>query len=186
MKYILAVLAGTATAFVWILISRMTLPWYTHEFRPFQDEGVMSIVLKDQTPQDGLYSYPAVPGDSSTTQERYRWYEKAASGPFYFVAVKGPSQRLTMRDRLLIKLGVQFLIAVILLWVIGRMGPLHPLATGLVAGLLVSCGAISEDLRAWNWWSLPDQAAFLSLADVFLRWFLAGTIMALITRDRQV
>jgi len=186
MKSILAVLAGTAAAFVWILVSRMTLPWYTHEFRPFQDESVMGIVLKDQTPQDGLYTIPAVPADKSSFKQRYQWYEKAAVGPFYFLAVKGPGARFTLGQRLLIKLGVQFLIAVILLWVITRMGLLNPIAAGLVAGLLVSCGALSEDLRSWNWWSLPDQAALLSLADVFLRWFVAGTVMALISRDNRV
>ena len=186
MKPILAILAGALLSFVWILASRMTLPWSTHEFKPFQDENVMGIVLKDQTPKDGLYSYPPVPGPKASLGERFDWYDKAAEGPFYFVAVKNPPSRFSMRDRLLIKLGVQFLTAAIVLWLLGRMAIVNPLFAGLVAGLIVSCGALSEDLRAWSWWSLPDITAALSLLDVFLRWALAGFVMSWIMRDSRV
>ena len=34
MKNLSAAVVGTLVAFTWILLSRMTLPWYTHEFYP--------------------------------------------------------------------------------------------------------------------------------------------------------
>jgi len=185
-KTILASLCGTLVAFTLILISRVFLPWQAHEFKPFHDEKVMGIVLKDQTPDSGLYTYPAIPVSNDSLSQRLAWYRAAADGPFYFLAVKNKETRFTLRDHLLIKLGFQFLIAVILLWILNRARISNPILAGLVCGLAVSCGALSEDLRAWSWWSLPDQAALLNVADTFVRWFLAGIVMAKVLRKNEI
>lgn len=180
MKYLSAAVVGTLVAFTFILVSRVFLPWQTHEFKPFQDEKVMGIVLKDQTPDSGLYTFPAIPGSQDNLSKRLEWYKAAANGPFYFLAVKDKETRFTLRDHLLIKFGCQFLIAIVMAWILRRMGVSNPWMAGLVAGLVISCGALSEDLRAWTWWSLPDSAALLNIADNFIRWFLAGFAMALV------
>ncbi len=178
MKNLSAAVVGTLVAFVCILVSRVFLPWQTHEFKPFQDEKVMAIVLKDQTPNSGLYTYPAIPGPADSIGKRLEWSRAAADGPFYFLAVRDNQTRFTLRDHILIKLACQFFIALLMAWVLHRTGISHPLMAGLMAGLLVSCGALSEDLRAWSWWSLPDNAALLNIVDIFVRWFLAGLAMA--------
>ena len=153
-----------------------------HDFK--DEKAVTQVITENATQGRGIYMLPFMhePLDIATPEEiaeKQAAYEKAKTeGPFLYAIVRPGKTEVNMTQSL-IRSFVRSLIAATLLG--GLMTQLtmsYPgkLSFAAVIGVLIGLGA---DVPDWIWFELPTRDLIVNMADHFIEWTLAGSVLAM-------
>ncbi|HSX03489.1 MAG TPA: DUF1761 domain-containing protein [Rhabdochlamydiaceae bacterium] len=158
---------GGAIAFVWGFISWVVIPWHTASMHRFQDTQVVSEVLAQNAPVDGIYVFHPKQHRSSTE-----------NAPFVFASINrthmNEKQSLPMVRSFIIQVIVAFFIS----WVLVHTKSRKYWDLVTISAVLGLIGGMMSYLPAWNWWGTPIGYTLVGLIDLVITWFLAGLGMA--------
>lgn len=86
-KIFLGAIPGGLVAFIGGWISWTMLPWHDATFRSFTDGDAVTVAIKANAPNTGVYLLPSMPPDSSTAIPEQQqvaqdaWAKRYAEGP---------------------------------------------------------------------------------------------------------
>ncbi len=185
MKLIIAALLAALVSFFWGYVSWMVLGWHEVGMHDFKDEkAVAQVITENATQGRGIYMLPYMhePLNIATpeeTAEKQAAFEKAkADGPYLYAIVR-PGKTEPNMTQSLIRSFVRSLIAAVLLGALmTQLTMSYPgkLAFAAVIGALIGLGA---DVPDWIWFELPTRDLIVNMADHFIEWTLAGSVLAL-------
>jgi len=185
MKLIVAALLAAFVSFFWGYVSWMVLGWHEVGLHDFKDEKAVAEVIKENATQGrGIYMLPFMhkPLDISSPEEvaeQQAAFEKAKTeGPYLYAIVRPGRTELTMTQSLY-RSFIRSLIAAILLGALmTQLTMSYPgkVAFASVIGALIGLGA---DVPDWIWFELPTRDLIVNMADHFIEWTLAGSVLAL-------
>lgn len=185
MKLIFAAFLAALVSFFWGYISWMVLGWHEVGWHDFKDEKVVSkAILENATHGRGIYTlpfmHPPLKIDAPEEQlAKQANQEKARSeGPYMYAIVRPGRTEMTMQQSL-VRSFIRSLIAATLLAALMTqltMSYAGKVAFAATIGALIGLGA---DVPDWIWFELPTRDLVVNMADHFIEWTLAGSMLAL-------
>jgi len=162
---LLSVVAGIVL-FVWGFISWAVLPWHNMVANQFTNEASVAQVLKENSPQPGVYFLPFSEKDHGPNQV----------GAFANVLPQGTD--MNMGKQMAIALVTQIVGAFLVLMLLARTGGLNfwgKVGFVMLVGLII--GFVSHALY-WNWFGFPAPYVLVTILDTTIGWALAGLAVA--------
>ena len=161
-------LSGVAgiVLFVWGFISWAVLPWHNMVANQFTNEASVAQVLKENSPQPGVYFLPFSEKDHGPNQV----------GAFANVLPQGTD--MNMGKQMAIALVTQIVGAFLVLMLLARTGGLNfwgKVGFVMLVGLII--GFVSHALY-WNWFGFPAPYVLVTILDTTIGWALAGLAVA--------
>lgn len=165
-KNVLLSLVAGLVLFVWGFISWAVLPWHMMVANKFTNEAAVSQVLKDNSPQTGVYYLPFSEKDHGPNQV----------GAFANVLPQGTE--MNMGKQMSIGLITQITSAFLVLSLVsmtsgltywGKVGFFS--LTGLTIGFV-------SHAPYWNWFGFPAPYVGVTILDILIGWTLAGLAVA--------
>lgn len=185
MKLIIAAVLAAIVSFFWGYVSWMVLGWHEAGWHDFKDEQAVSeVVLQNASSGRGIYMLPFMhePLKIDTPDEqaaKLEAHQKAhADGPYMYAIVRPGKTEVSM-TRNLIHSFVRSLLAAVLLGALMTQLTLPyagRLAFAAAIGALIGLGA---EAQMWIWFELPTRELIVNMADHFIEWTLAGSVLAL-------
>jgi hypothetical protein len=186
---LLGAILGGIVAFLWSFVSWSMLPWHESGIASFQDEDAFGRAVLEHTTGSGLYGYPGNPPTVGMTKEQKKaaetaTFEKMKKGPMVFAAIRRDGYNSYVQG-ICIQLGIQILAAFLLTWLVLKTGA--STYWGRVIFLTVAglAAAVISDLPNWNWWGFSGSYTAVMVIDTALTWFIAGLVIARVTRPRM-
>jgi hypothetical protein len=185
MKLIIAAVLAALVSFFWGYVSWMVLGWHEVGWHDFKDEkSVAQVITENATQGRGIYMLPFMhkPLDIATpeeTAEKQAAFEKAKTeGPYLYAIVRPGKTELNMTQSLVHSFVRSLIAAVLLGALMTQLTMSYPgkLAFAAVIGALIGLGA---DVPDWIWFELPTRDLIVNMADHFIEWTLAGSVLAL-------
>lgn len=162
---LLSVVAGTVL-FVWGFISWAVLPWHMMVAHKFTNEAAVSQVLKDNSPQTGVYYLPFSEKDHGPNQV----------GAFANVLTQGTE--MNMGKQMSIALITQIISAFLVLGLLGMTSGLtYWSKVGFFALVGLTIGFVSH-VPYWNWFGFSTPYTVVMMLDILIGWVLAGLAVA--------
>ncbi len=164
-RLILSVVAAVVL-FLWGFASWMALPWHKAVVNQFTNETAVAQVLKENSPQQGVYYLPYSPEKHAPDQV----------GAFINVLPNGAP--MNMGIHLLVDFVSQIISAFLLLTLLGKQENMsYGCKVGFfsLAGLLIG---FASHMLYWNWFSFSTPYIAVAIADVWIGWTLAGLVLA--------
>lgn len=162
---LLGVLAGVVL-FVWGFISWAVLPWHNMVANKFTNEASVAQVLKENSPQPGVYFLPFSEKDHGPNQV----------GAFANVLPQGSD--MNMGKQMATALVTQVIGAFLVLMLLSRTGGLNYWGkVGFVALVGVVIGFVGH-VPYWNWFGFPAPYILVTILDTAAGWTLAGLAVA--------
>jgi len=180
-----AVIAGTATIFIWGAVSHLVL-MKGAGFSQLPSEDRVIAELRRSISKDGLYFFPSPDFSGHATAEETRaWENKFRAGPTGMIVFhQGGSASLSPRKLMLQLLadGLTAGIAVYLALLLGVPGWQRVLTMALLGAF----SALSLGIIYWNWYGFPTAFFVAQCVDMVVGWSLAGAVIAkLVPRSRM-
>ncbi len=185
MKLIIASLLAALVSFVWGYVSWMVLGWHEAGWHDFKDEAAVSQVIKDNASSGrGIYMLPFMQEpleiDSPEEQKvKMEAHEKAhEEGPYVYAIVRPGKTELNMPQNLIRSFLRSLIVALLLGGLMTQLTMTYPgrLAFAAAIGAIIGLGA---EAQMWIWFELPTRELIVSMADHFIEWTLAGSVLAL-------
>ena len=185
MKLIIAAVLAALVSFTWGYVSWMVLGWHEAGWHDFKDEKAVSeVVLQNATAGRGIYVLPFrhepltidSPEEKAAKEEAHQ--KAHAEGPYLYAIVRPGKTDVSMVKNL-VRSFIRSLIAAVLI------GALMTQLTMTYAGRLSFAAAIGAliglgaDVQMWIWFELPTRELIVNMADHFIEWTLAGSVLAL-------
>ena len=162
---LLSVLAGIVL-FVWGFVSWTMLPWHNMVANKFTNEASVSQVLKENSPQQGVYFLPFSEKDHGQNQ----------LGAFVNVVPQGTD--MNMNKQMAIGLIAQIIGAFLVLTLLSQTGGLTYFGkVGFVALVGLVIGFVSH-APYWNWFGFSTPFILVTILDTAIGWVLAGLAVA--------
>jgi hypothetical protein len=150
---------------------------------PAQEPAVLQ-ALRGAMSEHGLYVFPGMDMTrQATEQEQADWMKRYEAGPAGIVVFNprpsgsfGTWMGMELAGNMLAAL----MAAIVMLHVPSSLG------LGRRAGLVALLGLLETfdvDLSQWNWYGLPPSYFLAQGVDHLVGWFLAGLVIARLTRD---
>lgn len=171
-KNVLLSLVAGLVLFVWGFVSWVALPWHMMVANKFTDEATVSQVLKDNSPQAGVYYLPFSEKDHGPHQV----------GAFVNVLPQGTE--MNMGKQMSIGFITQVLSAFLVLSLISITSGLNywgKVGFFSLAGLTI--GFVSH-APYWNWFGFSTPYVAVTIADFLVGWTLAGLTVAKFAKGR--
>jgi len=160
-KLLLSLLAGIVL-FIWGFFSWAVLPWHALVANQFSDEAAISIALKANAPQAGIYFLPFSEQDHGPNQV----------GAFASVLPQGTDMNMgkMMAIGMLNNIIAAFLVISLL-----SFSPLRAYGArvGLYALVGLCIGFISH-APYWNWFGFATEYVAVIIMDTIIGWTLVG------------
>lgn len=185
---VLGTILGGLTAFIWSSISWELLTWHEKPLHTFQSEDEVSAVIASHTTESGNYILPGGPSQEGLNAEQKKaaqtvLMEKMQKGPVMFAAIRRAGFG-SYAQGLICQLLIQMAGALLLTWlVLQTTGLSYSKRVAFLAVAGLSAGVIA-DLPNWNWWGFSTTYTVVSITDYMLTWFLAGLVIAKVTKPR--
>ncbi len=185
MKLIIASLLAALVSFTWGYVSWMVLGWHEAGWHDFKDEKVVAQVVKDNaTSGRGIYVLPFMQEpleiDSPEEQkEKMEAHEKAhEEGPYLYAIVRPGKTELNMPQNLIRSFLRSLIVAILLGALMTQLTMSYPgrLAFAAAIGAIIGLGS---EAQMWIWFELPTRELIVNMADHFIEWTLAGSVLAL-------
>ncbi len=162
---ILAVVLSALVLFAWGAISWTLLPWYSAVGNQFSDEAAVSQILKENSPEAGVYFLPF-------SEEDHKAGEAAA-----FVNVLPNGMDMNMGKMMGIGILGQIVSTFLIFLLLSQTSGLNYWQrVGFVALAGISIGFISH-FAYWNWFGFSTSYVLVTIVDYGIGWGLAGLVM---------
>ena len=178
-RILLAGVLGGLAAFAWSAFSHMVLPLGEAGVRALPAEREVLESLRGSIPEAGLYLFPA-PSDPSP-EAQAQWMERQRTGPAGLLVYRPVGGEFNFPRYLGIELLTNILAAALAAFLLARLaGSL--LQRALIVAALGLFAWLSISLSYWNWYAFPTPFVLAEGVDQVAGWFLAGLVMARVTR----
>ena len=169
---LLSVVAGIVL-FVWGFISWAVLPWHNMVANKFTNEASVSQVLKENSPQQGVYYLPFSEKDHGPNQV----------GAFVNVLPQGTDMNMGkhMATAVITQIIGAFLILTLLMQTSGLT---YWGKVGFVALVGLTIGFVSH-VPYWNWFGFSTPYILVMILDTAIGWTLAGLAIAKFAPGRR-
>jgi hypothetical protein len=184
-RILLGTLLGTLAAFAWAYVSWSAVRLYDWAVQPFPAEAEVSAAIARAVPKDGAYAFPWIDMEAAragSPEERRvtvdAWRERTVQGPVGVLLVRQQGKDPLAPQRYLTGAGYlafcSFLLSVLMAgmrcpsWA-GRW------AIGMLIALFAAMAADGPDLA---WFQLPARWVYMGIADTFLTWTVASSVIA--------
>lgn len=162
---LLSVVAGIVM-FFWGFLSWAVLPWHMTAANKFTDEAAVSQVLKENSPQKGVYYLPFSEEDHGPDQV----------GAFVNVSPDGTD--MNMGKMMGISMATQIISAFLVLCLLRLTCGLSYLGkVGFFALVGLTIGFVSH-APYWNWFSFSTPYVVTMMLDILIAWILAGLVVS--------
>ena len=162
---LLSVLAGMVL-FVWGFISWAVLPWHNMVSNKFTNETAVSQVLKENSPQQGVYFLPFSEKDHGPNQV----------GAFVNVLPQGTD--MNIGKHMATAVITQILGAFLVLMLLSQTSGLNYWGkAGFVALVGLIIGFVGH-VPYWNWFGFSTSYILVTILDTAIGWTLAGLAVA--------
>jgi ABC-type antimicrobial peptide transport system permease subunit len=186
-KLLIGGLIGAVIVFIWGMVSWMVLPWHEKTMKHFQNEQPVFEGLTASAADAGVYIVPCPqsgvenmsPEEKKTHMEQK--HEQMEKGPFAYI-VYSPKGSGPMWLSMIGSFVISFVGSILVTWILllsrieSYFGRLF-----LVIVFALAAGVVCL-LPAWNWWKVPMDYTLVAMADLIAGWFLAGIVLAGITK----
>ncbi len=185
MKFIPAVLLAALVSFCWGFFSWMVLSWHQNGMHDFKDEAAVAKVISENAGQGrGIYMLPypqeamSFASDAEKAEQKAKYDKAMEEGPYVYAIVRPGKTTATMAESLIYS-AVRSIIAALLLAVLmTQLTMSYPGKVSFAAALGVFVGIVAE-VPDWIWFELPARDLVVDMADHFIEWLLAGSVLAL-------
>ena len=169
---LLSVVAGIVL-FVWGFISWAVLPWHNMVANKFTNEASVAQVLKENSPQQGVYYLPFSEKDHGPNQV----------GAFVNVLPQGTDMNMgkQMATSVITHIIGAFLILTLLMQTSGLT---YWGKVGFVALVGLTIGFVSH-VPYWNWFGFSAPYILVMILDTTIGWTLAGLAVAKFAPGRR-
>lgn len=176
-KFILTVIIGTLTFFIWNAVSWMALPFHTNSMTNIPENAIDFSSLKGTLAGDGVYHYPGLPENNSAESQK-KIEEQLQEGPrvTFMVYKEGPTKFFDPEQfiwALLINLITVLLVIYLLSGFAVRNTKTMVLAC-LFIGLII---AFVSDISLMNWYMFPWDYTLANLIDRIIPFLLLGLLI---------
>ncbi len=162
---LLSVVAGVVL-FVWGFVSWAVLPWHNMVANKFTNEASVSRVLKENSPQQGVYYLPFSEKDHGPNQV----------GAFVNVLPQGTD--MNMGKQMTAALITQVIGAFLVLMLLMHTGGLNYWKrVGFVTLVGLVIGFVSH-APYWNWFGFSTPYVLVTILDTTIGWTLVGLAVA--------
>ena len=169
---LLSVLAGMVL-FVWGFISWAVLPWHNMVSNKFTNEAAVSQVLKENSPQQGVYFLPFSEKDHGPNQV----------GAFVNVLPQGTD--MNIGKHMATAVITQILGAFLVLMLLSQTSGLNYWGkAGFVALVGLIIGFVGH-VPYWNWFGFSTSYILVTILDTAIGWTLAGLAVAKFAYERS-
>jgi hypothetical protein len=176
-RFVLAVLAGGVTMFIWGAISHMTL-LKGAGFSYLANDDAVAAELSRSLPHDGLYFLPSADfGGKATDAENAAFEARFRAGPTGLIVFHRSGSGPVTPRKLLKQFFSELLAAAIGGFVLLRFAAPYGLRV-LTMGMVGAFGVFSISTIYWNWYGFPDAFFVAQLVDKVVGWLVAGASMA--------
>jgi hypothetical protein len=186
LRILIAGVLGGIVLFNWGFVSHMVLPLGMMGMRSIPDEGAVSVALKRDIPEPGMYMVPGMDLSKNPTAEQLKQREdKAKAGPSGLLIVNplGVDPDLTphlikeVLTNIVSALFAAMLLAQLRTNYAGRV--LFIASLGLFAWIVVC-------VPNWNWYSYPLEFTVARAIDYVVGWLLVGIVIGAIVKHPKV
>lgn len=157
--YVLAMLLGGLTIFVWGAVSHMALPFWENVMHEVPNEQAVVDALKAGNVQNGIYY--------------------GMQGLFMSVFLRPDMAEIGMEaNNLVFEFVSNALLALVIAWLLVRAsvrGTLNRAGFAFMVGL---AAWLSVNVSYWNWYNFPFAYILLEFVDLGIGAFLAGLVIA--------
>ena len=188
-QLLLGSILGGIVLFAWGAISWMVLPWHEQTLEKFADEPAVARAITEHANGDGIYILPnphrhaATMNEESMKAAEIEAMQRMKQGPFVFLAVttsgsdpEDPEPYIrTLITQIIIAGLITSLVLAVKLYSYGSK-VLFITLLGLLGGLMVY-------IPMWNWWKFSSSFTLVGIADLVISSFLAGLVIASVTRN---
>jgi hypothetical protein len=177
MRKLIAALVAGFLLMLWQTLSHTALNLHAAQEQYTPRHAVILQMLTDSLGTEGMYYLPGVP--PGTTMEEMEQMQTAMAGKPWAQINYHTSLDVDMTGNILRGLGVNIVIALVLVWLLGQVRNLS-FGTALLASLAVGFMAFSfHPYPGYIWYKTPgismdllDSLAAFGLAGIWLGWYL--------------
>lgn len=185
MKFISAVLLAAIVSFGWGFVSWSLLSWHQNGMNDFKDEAAVGRVIVENAGKGrGIYMLPMKPeelsfaSDAERAETQARHAQAMKDGPYIYAIVRPGKTTGTMAQSLVRSALRSVFAAVLLAVLISQLTMSYPGKVSFAAAIGVFVGLVA-DVPDWIWFELPERDLVVNMADHFIEWTLAGSVLAL-------
>lgn len=163
-------LLGGLILFVWSAISWMALPFHASSMHSFQNETLVQSAVMASLDQNhgGVYMLP-------------KDHKKSAGNPSMLAVIR-PQGCGPVGVSMLIGFLMQCLGAALATGLLLKTGGMNYWGrVGFILMFAMAVGVVAV-LPGWNWWGFSAAFIAVEFMDLFIGWFLAGLVIAKITK----
>jgi hypothetical protein len=184
-RWLLAVLTGAVTMFVWGAISHMVL-LKGAGFSHISDEERIVTALRTSLPGDGLYFLPSIDlKGNATPDEQAAWEARFRAGPTGMVVYHAAGDEPVSPKKLTVQLLSHIVAAAVVSYVLFIAVTTYWRRVG-VAALLGVFALFAIGSIYWNWYGFPNAFFFAQAIDMIVGWALAGAAIAKLMPSARV
>lgn len=171
---------GAIIVFVWMMVSWMVIPWHCSSLNKFLSEDQVASVIIENTEHNGIYMLPNQCNNGDSTKKA----ESMQKGPIVFASV----QRYGLDVYSVVPYIISFIIQLIAAFFVTYLVLLSNIQNywkkvwfiiifGIAVGVLAS-------FPNWNWWRFSLSYVGVEFLDFVISWFLAGLVIAAVTKTK--
>ena len=170
---------GGIVLFIWGGISWVMIPWHAKTFNDFTNEAQVTQVITSSARTSGIYTLPGMSHYKNTPEKDH--FNTEMKGPLVFAAIHLENSP-TMKIALLKEFIIDLLAAVLVTWLVIQAKGSSYLRRVIFVTLFGLAAGVASYLPLWNWFSFSRIFTSVAMADLVIGWFLAGLVIALVTR----
>lgn len=182
-RFVFAALAGMIVLFLWGGISHSFIIAGVG-FTPLPDEEKIIRTLSSSIREKGLYFFPGRSFKNRDPVTDARWEEQFRNGPVGMLIYRPTGGTPFSANLLLTQLAFNFIVALIIAWLVSLMNTGCWRKVGAVTLLgVLGCAAVSSIY--WNWYAFPTGFFLAQCFDVITGFFLAGLVVVKIAGKKH-
>lgn len=165
--YVLAMLLGGLTIFVWGAVSHMALPFWENVMHEVPNEQAVVDALKAGNVENGIYY--------------------GMQGLFMSVFLRPDMAEIGMEaNNLVLEFVSNALLALVIAWLLVRASVRGTLNRAWFAFMVGLAAWLSVNVSYWNWYNFPFAYILLEFVDLGIGAFLAGLVIAWLMEKQRV
>ena len=170
-KLVKGAILGGIVLFVWGVINWTILPWHQMHIMKFQKEESDTNVIRENVMENGIYVLPHMTEREGQNMD----------GLFMFASVCLASKHEGMGVPLVKSLILKVILAFIVTWLLLRTRLAYNKQVGFITviGVVIALGAA---VPPWIWAAFPIGFTLACLFEIIVGWFLAGLVIAKVTK----
>ena len=173
-KILKGAIIGGITAFIWVMISWMLLPWHQATMQGFKSESQVAAVIAQNIDEGGLYVLPY----SASNEHSDEMMERAKHGPVMWAMISPDGINYGNAWHYIWSFITYFVAAGLISYLL-CCTKMHcywgKVCFITVIGIIIGWVSQVPDI---NWGGLPFSVAIVEFLDSVITWFLAGLLMA--------